>query len=131
MLMPNDRPEHLELAERMMASRNNLAVTLEALTEVSGNANYRSRALGLYTESARAWDSLTRNPESMIRAGAGDLSTPGINLAFLNSRNSLYHEPGFEPQLYMQIDKDVLEPSSWEALVPADYRLSDVVGQYR
>jgi hypothetical protein len=67
----------------------------------------------------------------MIRAGAGDLSTPGINLAFLNSRNSLYPEPGFEPQLYMQIDKDVLEPSPWEALVPVDYRLSDVVGQYR
>jgi tetratricopeptide (TPR) repeat protein len=131
MLMPNDRPEHLELAERMMTSRNNLAVTLEALTEVSGNANYRSRALGLYTESARAWDSLTRNPESMIRAGAGDLSSPGINLAFLNSRNSLYPVPGFEPQLYMQIDKDVLEPSLWEALVPVDYRLSDVVGQYR
>jgi hypothetical protein len=131
MLMPNDRPEHMELAERIMVTRNNLAVTLEALTDATGSTSYRSRALGFYTESARAWDSLTRNPDSMIRAGAGDLSTPGINLAFLNSRNTLYPEPGFEPQLYMQIDKDVLEPSLWENLVPADYRLSDSLSQYR
>ncbi|MDR0597940.1 MAG: hypothetical protein LBG14_05475, partial [Treponema sp.] len=60
MLMPNDRPEHLELAERMMTVRNNLAVTLEALTNATGNRGYRSRALGLYAESSRAWDSLTR-----------------------------------------------------------------------
>jgi tetratricopeptide (TPR) repeat protein len=130
-LMPNDRPEHLELAERMMVARNNLAVTLEALSNATGNAGYRSRSLGLYAESSRAWDTLTRNPESMIRAGAGDLSTPGINLAFLNSRNTLYPEPGFEPQLYMRIDRDVLEPSPWEDLVPVDYHLSDAVTQYR
>ncbi|WP_010254246.1 periplasmic flagellar collar protein FlcA [Treponema primitia] len=131
MLMPNDRPEHLELAERMMVVRNNLAVTLEALTKATGNRNYRSRALGLYTESARAWDSLTRNPDTMLRAGAGDLSTPGMNLAFLNSRNTLYPEPDYEPQLYIQIDKDMLEPSAWEDLVPQDFRLTDVIEPYR
>jgi hypothetical protein len=129
-LMPNDRPEHLELAERMMTVRNNLAVTLEALTRATGNRGYRSRALGLYTESARAWDSLTRNPATMIRAGAGDFSSPGMNLAFLNSRNTLFPEPGYEPQLYIRIDKDVLEPSVWEELVPRDFRLTDVVEPY-
>jgi tetratricopeptide (TPR) repeat protein len=130
MLMPNDRPEHLELAERMMVVRNNLAVTLEALTRATGNRSYRSRALGLYTESARAWDSLTRNPTTMLRAGAGDFSAPGMNLAFLNSRNTLYPEPDYEPQLYIQIDKDVLEPSAWEELVPQDFRLTEVVEPY-
>jgi hypothetical protein len=131
MLMPNDRPEHLELAERMMAVRNNLAVTLEALTRTTGNRGYRSRALGLYAESERAWDSLTRNPATMIRAGAGDLSSPGMNLAFLNSRNTLYPEPDYEPQLYLQIDRDLLEPSDWEELVPWNFRLTDVVAPYR
>ncbi|GHV75266.1 hypothetical protein AGMMS49942_00870 [Spirochaetia bacterium] len=130
MLMPNDRPEHLELAERMMTVRNNLAVTLEALTRATGNRSYRSRALGLYTESARAWDSLTRNPTTMIRAGAGDFGSPGMNLAFLNSRNTLYPEPDYEPQLYIQIDKDVLEPSVWEELVPQDFRLTEVLEPY-
>jgi hypothetical protein len=131
MLMPQDRPEHLELAERMMVVRNNLAVCLEALTKATGNRGYRSRALGLYTESERAWDALTRNPATMVRAGAGDLSSPGMNLAFLNSRNTLYPEPDYEPQLYIQIDRDLLEPSDWEALVPRDFRLADVVEPYR
>jgi tetratricopeptide (TPR) repeat protein len=131
MLMPNDRPEHLELAERMMTVRNNLAVTLEALTKATGNRSYRSRSLGLYAESARAWDSLTRNPDTMIRAGAADLSSPGMNLAFLNSRNTLYPEPDYEPQLYVQIDRDLLEPSVWEELVPRNFRFTDVVEPYR
>jgi tetratricopeptide (TPR) repeat protein len=131
MLMPNDRPEYLELAERMMVARNNLGVTLEALTERTGNGSYRSRALGLYTESARAWDTLTRDPETMLRAGVADLSSPGINLAYLNARNALYPEPGYEQQIYLQIDKDVLEPSAWEDLVPSDSRLSDELSFYR
>jgi tetratricopeptide (TPR) repeat protein len=122
MLMPNDHPEFIDLAERLMITRNNMGVTLEALSRSLGSIQprvldrYRSRALGLYTESARAWDSLTRNPVTMLRLGAGDLSTPGINLAFLNSRNALYPVPDYEPQLYLQIDKDVLEPSIWEDL---------------
>jgi tetratricopeptide (TPR) repeat protein len=127
MLMPNDRPEHMELAERIMTARNNLAVALEALTKITGDRSYRSRALGLYAESSRAWDSITRNPETMVRAGAGSFSTPGVNLAFLNSRNTLYPEPEYEPQIYIQIDKDIQEPSDWESLIPQTAGLSDVV----
>jgi tetratricopeptide (TPR) repeat protein len=131
LLMPNDNPEQLDLAERMMVARNNLAVTLEALTKATGNRSYRSRALGLYAESARAWDSLTRSPTTMIRAGAGDLSAPGMNLAFLNSRNTLYPEPDYEPQLYIRIDRDLLEPSDWENLVPRTSGLTDAAETYR
>ncbi|MDR2394586.1 MAG: tetratricopeptide repeat protein [Treponema sp.] len=127
LLLPNERPDHLELAERLMVVRNNLGVTLEALTERTGNNRYRSQALGLYTESARAWDTLTRNPETLVRSGIGELSAPGLNLAFLNSRNSLHPEPDYEPQIYIQIDKDVLEPSPWEALAPQNFRLSDAL----
>jgi tetratricopeptide (TPR) repeat protein len=125
LLTPNERPDHMELAERMMVARNNLGVTLEALTERTGDNSYRSAALGLYAESARAWDAITRNPQTMIRSGAGELSTPGMNLAYINSRNSLNPVPGFEPRIYLQIDKDVLEPSAWEELAPPGYRLSD------
>jgi tetratricopeptide (TPR) repeat protein len=124
MLMPNDRPEHMELAERLMVSRNNLGVTLEALAENTGDLRYRSRALALYAESARAWDSLTRNPDTMIRMRPTDLYSPGINLGFLNSQNSLHPVPGYEPQIFIHIDKDVLEPSDWEDLAPPEYRLS-------
>jgi hypothetical protein len=117
MLVPNEREDHLELAERLMTVRNNMALNLEALADRTGDVRYRSRALGYYAESERAWDLLTRDPVTMIRAGAGDFSSPGMNLAYLNSRNTLYPVPGYEPQIYVQIDKDVNEPSDWERLL--------------
>ncbi|MDR0554589.1 MAG: tetratricopeptide repeat protein [Treponema sp.] len=123
-LSPNERRDHMELAERLMVARNNLGVTMEALADASGRASYRSRALGLYAESSRAWDSITRDPVTMVRSGAGEISTPGVNLAYLNSRNALYPVPDFEPQIYIHIDKDVLEPSLWEELAPSANRLS-------
>ncbi|MDR2629671.1 MAG: tetratricopeptide repeat protein [Spirochaetaceae bacterium] len=131
LLSPHDTPEHMELAERLMVTQNNLGVTMEALAEQTGNNSYRSQALGLYAESARAWDAITRNPDTMIRAGAADLSTPGVNLAYLNSRNTLNPVPDYEPQIYLHIDKDVFEPSLWEDLAPSDYRLSDELAFYR
>jgi tetratricopeptide (TPR) repeat protein len=131
LLSPNDTPEHMELAERLMVTQNNQGVTMEALAEQSGNNGYRSRALGLYAESARAWDAITRNPETMVRAGAMALSTPGVNLAYLNSRNALNPVPDYEPQIYLHIDKDIFESSPWESLAPADYRLSDEITFYQ
>jgi hypothetical protein len=50
----------------------------------------------------------------MIRLGAVAPSSPGTSLAFLNSRNILYPQAGYEPQLFVRIDRDVLEPSPWE-----------------
>ncbi|MDR1970984.1 MAG: tetratricopeptide repeat protein [Treponema sp.] len=113
-LLPNDRPEYIDLAQRLMIAQNNLGVTLEALSQREGSPRYRSQAASCYIQSAQAWDALTRNPLTMIRLGAGDLSSPGINLAFLNSRNILYPQTGYEPQIFIQIDKDVLDPSPWE-----------------
>jgi tetratricopeptide (TPR) repeat protein len=130
-LFPNERPEHLELAERLMTARNNLGVTMEALADYTGNNGYRSRALGLYAESARAWDAITRNPQTMVRAGAGDLSTPGLNLAYLNSRNTLNPVSNYEIQIYLPIDKDILEPSPWEALSSSGNRLSEEINYYQ
>jgi hypothetical protein len=93
-----------------MRARNNLGVTLEDLAERTGDSRYKSRALALYSESARAWDALTREPASMVRSGS-------TNLAFLNTRGSLYPDRRFEPQIYAEIDKDGLEPSTWEELL--------------
>jgi len=109
-LLPNDRPDHQELAERLMRVWNNLGVTLEALADRRSAGPLRSRALALYAESARAWDAISRNPTTMVRSGS-------VNLAYLNTRNSLYPEAGYERQIYVEIDKDVLEPSPWEELL--------------
>ncbi|MDR2471314.1 MAG: tetratricopeptide repeat protein, partial [Treponema sp.] len=125
-IAPGSRPEEQDLAERIMVVNNNLGVTLEALTRISGDTGYRGRALGLFSESIRAWDILTRNPESMSRMRPfKDLYGPGVNLAYLNAQNILRPEPGYEQQIFMRIDRDALEPSPWELLAPRDYRLSD------
>ncbi|MDR2485261.1 MAG: tetratricopeptide repeat protein [Treponema sp.] len=124
-LMPSDRVDHMELAERLMMVRNNFGVTLEALTERTGDTKYRSQAMGLYSESARTWDVLTRDPETMLRMKPGDLPGPGVNLGYLNAQNALHPVSEYEPQIYIQIDKDVLEPSPWEGLTPQNFRLAD------
>ena len=118
-LLPNDNSEFLELGERLMMARNNAGVVYEALADQTGNREYRSRALSLYAESARAWDSITRNPETMVRMHFTDmLGAPGVNLGFLNASNALRPAPDFKPEIFIRIDKDVLEPSRWEELAP-------------
>ncbi|MDR0303055.1 MAG: tetratricopeptide repeat protein [Treponema sp.] len=118
-LLPNDNPQFLELGERLMMARNNAGVVYEALAKQTGNREYRSRALSLYADSARAWDSITRNPEFMTRMSVGDTpGAPGINLGYLNANNALHPSPSFNPEIFIRIDKDVSEPSRWEELAP-------------
>jgi tetratricopeptide (TPR) repeat protein len=108
-LLPNDRPEYLELAERLMMAQNNSGVASEMLAAQTGNRSYRTRALAFYAEANRAWDARTRDPRSMIRSG----NTP---LPFLNSRNALYPQQGYEPQIFIRIDREALENSYWEEI---------------
>jgi hypothetical protein len=110
-LLPNDRPEYLELAERLMMARNNAGVASEMLAAQTGNRSYQTRAISYYAESSRAWDSLTRDPRTMIRSG----STP---LPYLNTRNALHPQAGYEPQIFIRIDREALENSPWEDLSP-------------
>ena len=110
-LLPNDRPEYLELAERLMMAQNNAGVANESLADQTGDRRYRTRAMALYVEASRAWDARTRDPRTMIRSG----SKP---LPFLNSRNTLYPETGYEPQIFIRIDREVQESSIWENLAP-------------
>jgi tetratricopeptide (TPR) repeat protein len=125
-LFPDADDEGKDLAERIMVANNNLGVTLETLTRVSGNTGYRTRGLYLFSESIRAWDVLTRDPESMARMQPiKGLYSPGINLAYLNTQNILHPSPAYELQIFMRIDRDCQESSDWEMLVPKDYRLSD------
>jgi len=125
-IAPTDDEDQLDLVERLMVAQNNMGVVLEALTERTGNINYRARAQGLYSDSERAWDILTRNPTTMIRMRpSSDITAPGVNPAYLNVQNSLRPIPGYEHQFFLRIDKDVLEPSAWEDLAPSGFRLSE------
>jgi tetratricopeptide (TPR) repeat protein len=121
-LSPQTRPDHFTLAERLMAAENNMGVTLETLSAYTGNPEYKRQALNYYINSSRAWDSLTRDPQTLVRAGITDIASPGVNLATLNSQNAFNPEADYEPQIYVGIDKDVLEPSPWETLAPQNRR---------
>jgi tetratricopeptide (TPR) repeat protein len=115
-LTPNLNAEHADLAQRLLVAQNNLGVTYDDLARRTGNANYRTRALSLYSESSLIWDNLSRDPVTLLRPSVQSLSTPGVNLAYLNTQNALYPSVNTEPQIYMEIDKDVIEPSEWESL---------------
>jgi tetratricopeptide (TPR) repeat protein len=116
-LLPHERPEHRELVERMMITRNNLGVTYNALAAHTGNPSYRAQALGEFAESARAWDTLERNPNTMIRAGVTDAAIPGASLPYLNIQNTLYPTHDSNGLLFVRIDKDLSDDSWWERLM--------------
>ncbi|MDR2097422.1 MAG: tetratricopeptide repeat protein, partial [Spirochaetaceae bacterium] len=116
-LLPHERPEHYELVERLMIARNNLGVTYNALAARTGNSSYRAQALGEFSESARAWDALERNPSTLIRAGITDTAIPGASLPYLNIQNTLYPTQDGGGLLFMKIDKDLSDNSWWEELM--------------
>ncbi|MDR0320684.1 MAG: tetratricopeptide repeat protein [Treponema sp.] len=118
-LMPNDNMQFIELAERLMMARNNIGAVYEALADQTGRREYRSRALAMYAESSRAWDMITRNPESMVRSSVtGSSGAPGINYGYINASHALRPTSDYSPQIFVRIDKDVQEPSRWEELAP-------------
>ena len=118
-LLPNDNPQFLDLGERLMMARNNAGVACEGLAEQTGSREYRVRAMALYAESSRAWDSITRNPETMIRARLSEIpGSPSINLGYLNATNAMRPSTDYTPGMFVRIDRDGVEPSRWEQLAP-------------
>jgi len=116
-LLPNDSIQFHETGERLMWARNNAGVVNEALAEQTGSREYRSRAMVMYAESSRAWDAITRNPETMTRSRLLDSpGAPSINYGYMNANYALRPGSGYTPQIFVHIDKDVLEPSRWEQL---------------
>ncbi|MDR0908918.1 MAG: tetratricopeptide repeat protein [Spirochaetaceae bacterium] len=112
----NDRSDYMQTAERVMITRNNLGVALENLADRTGNPALRQRARGYYVQSSDAWDVISRNPQTMVRSGVGDPSSPGTNLAGLNLQASLYPAGNYEKQIYMRIDREMEQDSPWTNL---------------
>jgi tetratricopeptide (TPR) repeat protein len=119
-LLPEERPDHREIVERMMIAHNNLGVTYNALAARTGRPSYRAAALGEFAESAREWDALERNPQTLVRAGIDGIPVPGASLPYLNIQNTLYPTQEGDGLLFMQIDKDLTDNSWWEALMQSE-----------
>jgi tetratricopeptide (TPR) repeat protein len=109
-------PEHRELMERLMIAQNNLGAVYQTLAERDGNSRYRTRALALYSDAARIWDTLVRDPATFVRPGLADFSVPTVSLPYLNTGNTLYPVSSAKAEIFITIDRDMLEPSPWDYL---------------
>ena len=94
--LSNTRPDDAAFIEHYMHTANNLGATLSRLSERTGDSQKNGRALALYAEATRAWDALTRNPQTMIRAKS-------VGLAYLNTQNMLHTAHTYQSEIYTDI----------------------------
>jgi tetratricopeptide (TPR) repeat protein len=100
-IFPQARIDHALFVEEYMRASNNFGVILNRLAQRTGDSKKNARAVAMFSESARAWDALTRNPETLIRA-------PGTNLAFLNIQNIAHPLSTYESEIYADIPKTLV-----------------------
>ncbi|MFP4179571.1 MAG: periplasmic flagellar collar protein FlcA, partial [Spirochaetaceae bacterium] len=101
-----EQRSHRELVSNLMRTSNNLGVTLYRLSEKTGRAEYSSEAMVKFSDSSEYFDTLSRDPETLERAGLS-------NLAYLNQRAVIYpEEEEYSLQIYpdipMDMEKDLL-----------------------
>ena len=97
-IFPQSRIDHAEFVENYMHAANNLGVVLNKIAVQNGDSAKNARAVSLLGESARAWDALSRNIETMIRAKT-------VNLAYVNIQNIIKPRSAFTPEIYSDIPK--------------------------
>ena len=95
-VFPQVREDHYELVDLYLKTLNNLGVTLSRLAVQTGNSTLQAEAIMYFSESARAWDALTRNQKTMVRLEGG-------NLAAQNVKYITYPRRMFEPAIYAAI----------------------------
>ncbi len=98
MLFPHQKEEDNALLEMYLKVNNNLGVVLYKISRRTGKSQKNGNSFACFAESIRAWDALTRNPETMVRLG-------GSNLALQNSKYITASMAEFEPAIYTAIPK--------------------------
>ncbi|WP_407428584.1 periplasmic flagellar collar protein FlcA [Treponema sp.] len=97
-LTPQNNDDDYEIVDLYLKANNNLGVTLYRLAKQTGNSDMNAQAMVRLSDSIRAYDSLTRNPQTMIRM-------EGSNLAAQNSKYITHPYPDFEPAIYTDIPR--------------------------
>jgi hypothetical protein len=97
-VLPQLRIDDAELADNYMRATNNYGVVMYNLAQETGNSEKIAKAMVNFAESARAWDAMTRNPDTLIRLPTG-------NLASQNSKYSVNPDGRFAPAIYMDIPR--------------------------
>lgn len=97
-LMPQEDESDGKIVDLYLKANNNDGVALYNIAKQTGNSQTNADALVRFSESMKAWDALTRNPETMVRM-------QGSNLAEQNTRYITHSYPDFEPAIYTEIPK--------------------------
>jgi tetratricopeptide (TPR) repeat protein len=103
----DDEDAHRELVADLMHTSNNLGVTYYELYRKTGRSDYYSKALVQLSDSSEYFDRLTRDPETLERAGLS-------NLGYLNQRGILFPDTSYEQQIYPEIPLDMRGPVNVE-----------------
>ena len=97
---PNENSQDRALLDNLMKVYNNLGVTMSQIGRRSADPAKSSQALVDLTKSSESFDQLTRDPSTMQRAQA-------INLSFINTKYVLFPIPGYQLQIYNDLPKDM------------------------
>ena len=101
-VFPQTNATDYDLVNTYLSASNNYGVTLYKLAKRTGNSNLNAQAIVHFSQSVRAWDSLTRNQQTMVRL-------EGSNLAEQNIKYITNRVPEFEPAIYLDIKKTITD----------------------
>ena len=102
LVLPQTSVKDYDLVNTYLYASNNYGVTLYKLAKRTGNSSLNAQAIVQLSQSVRAWDALTRNQETMLRL-------EGSNLAEQNIKYITHPIPEFEPSIYTDISKTLLD----------------------
>lgn len=97
-VLPQVNEDDTALIDLYMKVSNNIGVGQFRIAQETGDSSLNGKSLNNFQNSLKAWDTLTRNPVSMVRLG-------GTNLAEQNIRYVAHPMPAFEPAIYTDIPR--------------------------
>ena len=100
-VFPQTSVKDYDVVNTYLYASNNYGVTLYNLAKRTGNSALNAQAIVQFSQSLRAWDALTRNQETLVRL-------EGSNLAQQNIQYITHQVPEFEPSIYTDISKTLL-----------------------
>jgi len=100
---PQARPSHGEIVDLLMRTTNNLGVSLYRIGNRMGDPRRRASAMAQLMESSRYYDSLERDPATMIRPETR-------NLGYLNLDFVLHPQRGIDLSIYPDLPKRMKFP---------------------
>ena len=101
-VFPQTSVKDYDVVNTYLYASNNYGVTLYNLAKRTGNSALNAQAIVQFSQSLRAWDALTRNQETLVRL-------EGSNLAQQNIQYITHQVPEFEPSIYTDISKTLLD----------------------